>query len=278
MELRGATAIVTGASRGIGVHIARELAGNGVNLVLAARSAGELDEVRDEMVGLGVKAAAIECDVVDPAARAELVERAQAEIGPIDIVVNNAGVETARQFHTTPEKDLEHVLDVNLIAPMMLTRAVLPGMLDRGRGHVVNIASGAGKVGVPFEASYCTSKHGLVGLTRSLRAEYDGSPVGFSVVCPAFVSDTGMYDRWVREGVKAPWYLGWSRPKKVAQVVVSCIRRNRGEVLVNVPPVRPLVTLLNIAPACEPALMRILGYTRMFERAAEIEQRRAPDG
>ena len=151
-------------------------------------------------------------------------------------------------------------------------------MLDRGRGHVVNIASGAGKVGVPFEASYCTSKHGLVGLTRSLRAEYDGSPVGFSVVCPAFVSDTGMYDRWVREGVKAPWYLGWSRPKKVAQVVVSCIRRNRGEVLVNVPPVRPLVTLLNIAPACEPALMRILGYTRMFERAAEIEQRRAPDG
>jgi hypothetical protein len=64
----------------------------------------------------------------------------------------------------------------------------------------------------------------------------------------------------------------------VAKVVVSCIRRNRGEVLVNVPPVRPLVTLLNIAPACEPALMRILGYTRMFERAAEIEQRRAPDG
>ena len=193
MELRGATAIVTGASRGIGVHIARELAGNGVNLVLAARSADELDKVRDEMVGFGVKAAAIVCDVVDPAARAVLVERAQAEIGPIDIVVNNAGIETARQFHTTPENDLEQVLDVNLIASMMLTRAVLPGML-------------------------------------------------------------------------------------VAKVVVSCIRRNRGEVLVNFPPVRPLVALLNIAPGTEPALMRILGYTRMFERAAEIEQRRATDG
>ncbi len=229
------------------------------------------------MAGLGVKAAAIECDVADPAARAVLVERAQSEIGPIDIVVNNAGVETASQFHTTAEHDLEHLLDVNLIAPMMLTRAVLPGMIDRGRGHVVNIASGAGKVGVPYEASYCTSKHGLVGLTRSLRAEYSASPVGFSVVCPAFVSDTGMYDRWVREGVKAPWYLGWSKPKKVAQVVVSCIRRNRGEVLVNVPPVRPLVTLLTIAPGIEPAVMRILGYTRMFERAAQIEQRRVPD-
>lgn len=278
MELRGATAIVTGASRGIGVHIARELAENGVNLALAARSAGELDGVRAEMVGLGVKAAAIECDVVDPSARAVLIERTQAELGPIDIVVNNAGIETARQFHTTPENDLEQVLDVNLIAPMMLTRAVLPGMLDRGRGHIVNIASGAGKVGVPYEATYCTSKHGLVGLTRSLRAEYDGTPVGFSAVCPAFVSDTGMYDRWVNEGVKAPWYLGWSKPKKVAKVVVSCIRRNRGEVLVNFPPVRPLVALLNIAPGSEPALMRMLGYTRMFERAAEIEQRRAADG
>jgi short-subunit dehydrogenase len=277
MELRGANAIVTGASRGIGVHIARALAAEGVNLALTARSGAELDAVRAEMAGAGVKAAAIVCDIADPAERAELAERAEAEVGPIDIVVNNAGIETASHFHTTAEHDLQQVLDVNLVAPMMLTRAVLPGMLERGRGHVVNIASGAGKVGVPYEASYATSKHGLVGLTRSLRAEYSASPVGFSVVCPAFVSDTGMYDRWVRDGVKAPWYVGWSRPKKVAKVVVSCIRRDRGEVLVNVPPVRPLVTLLTVAPAIEPAVMRILGYTGMFERAAEIEQRRGSD-
>jgi short-subunit dehydrogenase len=278
MELRGANAIVTGASRGIGVHIARALAAEGVNLALTARSGAELDAVRAEMAGVGVKAAAIVGDIADPGERAALVERAESEIGPIDIVVNNAGIETASQFHTTAEHDLQQVLDVNLLAPMMLTRAVLPGMLERGRGHVVNIASGAGKVGVPYEASYSTSKHGLVGLTRSLRAEYIASPVGFSVVCPAFVSDTGMYDRWVRDGVKAPWYVGWSRPTKVAKVVVSCIRRDRGEVLVNVPPVRPLVTLLTMAPSLEPPLMRILGYTRMFERAAEIEQRRGSDG
>ncbi len=278
MELRGANAIVTGASRGIGVYIARALAAEGVNLALTARSGAELDVVRGEMVAAGVNAAAIVCDIADPAGRAALVERAESEIGPIDIVVNNAGIETASQFHTTAEHDLQQVLDVNLMAPMMLTRAVLPGMLERGRGHVVNIASGAGKVGVPYEASYSASKHGLVGLTRSLRAEYSATPVGFSVVCPAFVSDTGMYDRWVRDGVKAPWYVGWSRPKKVARVVVSCITRDRGEVLVNVPPVRPLVTLLTMAPSIEPALMRILGYTRMFERAAEIEQRRGSDG
>jgi short-subunit dehydrogenase len=259
------------------VHIARALAGHGVNLVLTARSAAELDMVRAEIAELGVNAAAIPCDIADPLERAALVEHAQSQVGPIDIVVNNAGIETVGLFHTMTANDLTRVLDVNLIAPLMLTRAVLPGMIERGRGHVVNISSGAGKVGVPYAASYSASKHGLVGLTRSLRAEYHGSPVGFSVVCPAFVSETGMYDRWERRGAKAPWYVGRSTPQKVAKVVVSCIRRGRADVLVNVPPLRPLVTLLNVAPAVEPALMRVLGYTRTFERAAEIERRHRSD-
>jgi short-subunit dehydrogenase len=277
MELRGANAIVTGASRGIGVHIARALAKEGVNLVLAARSAAELETVRVETTGLGVRAASIPCDVVDPDARSELVERAEAEIGPIDIVINNAGVETVGQFHTMAAKELVRVLDVNLIAPVLLTRALLPGMIERGRGHVVNISSGAGKVGVAYAASYSASKHALVGLTHSLRAEYHGSPVGFSVVCPAFVSDTGMYDRWERAGAKAPWFVGRSTPQKVAKVVVSCIRRDRAEVLVNFPPLRPLVALVNAVPAIEPTLMGLFGYTRLFERAAEIERRRSSD-
>ena len=277
MELRGANAIVTGASRGIGVYIARALAERGVNLVLSARSAAELEAVRAEMAGLGVNAAAIPCDIADPSERAALVERSHSQIGPIDIVVNNAGIETAGQFHTTAEDDLARVLDVNLMAPMLLTRALLPGMIERGRGHVVNISSGAGKVGVPYAASYSASKHGLVGLTHSLRAEYDRSPVGFSVVCPVFVSSTGMYDRWQRGGVKAPWFVGRSTPERVAKVVVSCIKRNRSDVLVNVPPVRPLVALMSVAPAIEPALMRLFGYTRTFERAAEFERRSGSD-
>jgi short-subunit dehydrogenase len=277
VELRGANAIVTGASRGIGVYIARALAEHGVNLVLTARSAVELDVVRAEMAGLGVSAAAITCDIADATERAALVESAQSQIGPIDIVVNNAGIETVGQFHTAAEDHLARVLEVNLMAPMLLTRALLPGMIERGRGHVVNISSGAGKVGVPYAASYSASKHGLVGLTHSLRAEYDRSPVGFSVVCPVFVSGAGMYDRWQRGGVKAPWFVGRSTPERVAKVVVSCIRRNRSDVLVNVPPVRPLVALMSLVPAIEPALMRLFGYTRTFARAAEIERRRGSD-
>ncbi len=135
-ELRGSTAVVTGASRGIGVHIARALAEQGVNVSLAARSESDLEVVCKEMTALGVKAIATKCDVSDAADRARLIERTEAELGPIDILVNNAGIETAARFETADPDDLVHTLEVNLVAAMLLTRAVLPGMLDRKRGHM----------------------------------------------------------------------------------------------------------------------------------------------
>lgn len=268
-DLRGTTAVLTGASRGIGVHIARALATQGVNLSLAARSEAELEAVRKEMAALGVRAIATRCDVTSADDRAQLLDRTQAELGPIDILVNNAGIETAARFDTAPEDDLVRTIDVNLIAAMLLTRSVLPGMLERQRGHVVNIASGAGKVGVPYGVAYATSKHGMVGLTNSLRCEYQGRPVGFSVVCPGFVSETGMYARWEDNGIKARKIAGRSSPQKVADVVVSCIRKNRAEVLVNTPPIRPLIVLTNIAPRHTPALMKLFGYTSVFRRVAD---------
>ena len=277
-ELRGSTAVVTGASRGIGVHIARALAEQGVNVSLAARSESDLEVVCKEMTALGVKAIATKCDVSDAADRARLIERTEAELGPSDILVNNAGIETAARFETADPDDLVHTLEVNLVAAMLLTRAVLPGMLDRKRGHIVNIASGAGKVGVPFAVAYATSKHGLVGFTSSLRCEYLKSPVGFSVVCPGFVTETGMYARWEDHGAKAPKLVGRSTPDKVAQVVVRCIQKNRGEALVNTLPVRPLIVLFNIAPQIGPRVMKLLGYTRTFERVTELAGRgQTPD-
>ncbi len=269
-DMRGATAVVTGASRGIGVHIARALAMEGVNLSLAARSKSELDVVRTEMAALGVKAIATKCDVTNADDRARLIERTEAELGTIDLLVNNAGIETVSHFETADEDDLMRTIDVNLLAAMALTRALLPGMLERKRGHVVNIASGAGKVGVPYAVAYATSKHGLVGFTNSLRCEYHKQPVGFSVVCPGFVTDTGMYWRWEEAGVKAPKIVGRSSPKKVAEVVVRCIHKNRGEVLVNTPPTRPLVVLSNIAPGLAPGVMKLFGYTRVFRRTADL--------
>jgi short-subunit dehydrogenase len=273
-DLRGANAIVTGASRGIGVYIAKALADEGVNLSLAARSEAELHTVRTGIEGLGVRAIATTCDVAVPDDRAALLARTEAELGPIDILVNNAGIERIRRFELAAESDFTETLAINLQAPILLTRAVVPGMLERGRGHVVNIASGAGKVGVAYGTSYCASKHGLVGFTHALRAEYDRSPVGFSVVCPGFVTDVGMYDRWEQRGIRAPKLAGSSKPEKVAAVTVDCIRRNRAEVIVNTPPVRPLVVLANVLPSATPKLLRWFGYTGTFEKviAAGIDQ------
>ena len=265
-NLRGANAIVTGASRGIGVYIARALAKEGVNLALAARSVEELESVRAEMEALGVRAIAIRCDVAKADDRAELVRRTEAELGSIDILINNAGIERVARFDEALESDILDTLTINLEAPMLLTRAIVPGMLARNRGHVVNIASGAGKVGVAYGTSYCASKHGLVGFTNALRSEYRGRPVGFSVVCPGFVTDAGMYDRWDKNGIRAPKIAGTSKPEKVAKVVLSCIRRNRAEVMVNTPPIRPLVVLANIAPAIVPGMLHRLGYSKVFER------------
>ncbi len=270
-NLRAATAIVTGASRGIGVYIARALAAEHVNLALAARSAVELEQVRAEIEGLGVRAIAVECDVAKAADRAELIRRTEAELGAIDILVNNAGIERVARFDQALESDIVDTLATNLEAPMLLTRAIVPGMLARNRGHVVNIASGAGKVGVPYESSYCASKHGLVGFTNALRAEYRGRAVGFSVVCPGFVTDAGMYDRWDKRGIRAPLIAGTSKPEKVAEVTVVCIKRNKAEVMVNTPPIRPLVVLANMAPSIVPGMLHRLGYSRVFERVIAAE-------
>ena len=154
-DLQGTTAIVTGASRGIGVYIAKALAEEGVNLSLAARSAEELEQVRTEIESMGVKAIATVGDVSIAEDRARLIERTEAEVGPIDILVNNAGIDIVRRFHEAPESDFVDTLRINLEAPILLTRAIVPGMLERDRGHVVNISSGAGKVGVPGESAYC---------------------------------------------------------------------------------------------------------------------------
>jgi short-subunit dehydrogenase len=248
------------------VYIAKALAEDGVNLSLTARSADELERVRAGIEAMGVTAIATVGDISIAEDRARLLERTEAELGPLDILVNNAGIERIRRFEDSTEADFTETLAINLEAPILLTLAVVPGMLDRNRGHVVNISSGAGKVGVAYGTSYCASKHGLVGFTHALRAEYDRSPVGFSVVCPGFVTDDGMYDRWAQHGIHAPRIAGTSKPERVASVVVDCIRKDRSEVIVNTPPVRPLVVLTNMFPSITPTLLRRFGYTGTFEK------------
>ncbi len=269
-DLQGRVAIVTGASRGIGVDMARALVERGVRVALAARSSDELESVRASFGRPSDHVIAVTCDVTSADDRRNLVAETEDRLGPLDILVNNAGIEATGHFDRIDPAAMEHLVEVNLIAPMLFTREVLPGMLERGAGHIVQIASAAGKAGAPFLAPYSASKHGLVGLNAALRAEYHGRPVGFSVVCPGFVTQTGMYWRWQKSGINAPKIAGSTTPTKVAAAVVKCIVEDRAEILVNTPPLKPTLLLSTLAPGMAAGMLTRLGYTQTLKKGADL--------
>ena len=265
-NLKGANAILTGASRGLGVLIAKALADEGVNLVLAARSADALEKVKIDVEAKGVRAIAVPTDVCDRAALENLVAKAEAEFGTIDILVNNAGIEAMHSYDLYPEEEILELMAVNLTAPMLLTRRVLPGMLRRNAGSIVNVASLAGKGAVPYQVPYSTSKGGLVHFTHTLRAELVDTNIKCSVICPGFVADEGMYADMVKDtGIKAPKVLGESPPEDVAEAVVKAVRKGSSELIVNPSPMRPLLALQQLWPDIAPRMLKLMGVTALDE-------------
>ncbi len=273
-DLRGRTAIVTGASRGLGPYIARALAAEGVNLSLAARSAGDLERVAEDMRALGVRAKAVAGDVTLAGDRARLVEATLAEFGRIDILVNNAGIEVTSHFERQGEEELVQTIDVNLTSAVLLTRQVIPVMLERKAGHVVNMASLAGKVPVPYSVPYAASKAGLVGFTESLRNEFRKRGVSASVVCPGLVSEAGMYVQMQQDaGVKENFLAGTVTPKKVASDVVKAIRRDRPEMLVYRGPGRLVSAFSEAAPGVFERVFPLFGTFTLFRKIADAREK-----
>jgi short-subunit dehydrogenase len=203
-DLSGSNALLTGAAGGLGRHIARALAARGVRLALSGRQAAPLDELCGELRRRGARAEPVLADLSDLAQAAVLVEQAEAAIGPIDLLVSNAGLELPAAYPAFTDDELAAITRVNLVAPMVLARHALPGMLARERGHIVTVSSLAGRGGNAYNVLYATTKAGLVGFTRSLRAELDGTPVGAGVICPGFIAGDGMYARMRELGVDAP--------------------------------------------------------------------------
>ncbi len=187
MDLQGKHVLITGASRGIGAAMARSFAKAGVRVSLAARSAEALAALATELQGT-----AFPIDLLDPAAVDALIPRVEREVGPIDILVNNAGLESSQWLAHEDPQWIRDVVRLNLEAPLVLTRAVLPGMLARGRGSVVFTSSLAGTAGFPGMAVYSATKAGLNNAAAALRLELRDTPVSVTLIAPGPV-DTRMW-------------------------------------------------------------------------------------
>ncbi len=261
MELNGRTVLLTGASRGIGAVLALRLAKERPRLVLAARNTRRLETVAAACTGAGASVTIVATDVSSAADRERLVQTA----GNVDVLINNAGVETTTRLTDQTRENVEAQIATNLLAPIELTRLVLPAMIARRSGVVVNVSSMSGKVPTPYNAVYTAAKFGLNGFTAALRFELEGSGVHVGTVCPGFVAETGM---WSDTGVRAPALMREVSPAKVINAVFKVIAGAR-EVLVTPGPVRPLLVLREIFTGSDGSIMRKLGVMDVLRERAD---------
>jgi uncharacterized protein len=262
VELNGATILLTGATGGLGQAIARALDDGGARVLLSGRRAEQLEELR---TGLGGEAVSLPADLTDRAATAELAERA----GPVDVLVASAGLPASGRLDGFTPEEIDRALDVNLRAPIQLTRALLPGMVERGRGHVVFVSSLLGKVSSAGSSLYSATKFGLRGFAAGLREDLHLTDIGVTVVSPGFVRDAGMF---ADAGAKLPPFVGTVTPEKVARAVVKGIEKGRAEIDVAPLSLRAGTLAGSIAPLTAAKVGRRLGSHRVSRDLAEAQR------
>ena len=264
--MQGKVAIVTGASRGIGRVIAQSLAQKGFKIIAIARSMDNLSKTCQLIEDKGGQATPIMADMIQSENFDQLIERATSVYGRLDILVNNAGVEQYNHFKKYSSDDIDNCLKTNLHAPILLSKSILPQLLEQGSGHIINIASLAGKKGVSYNSIYSASKSGLIMWTDAIRQELSQTSVNISVVCPGFIRDSGMFHD---SGQSAPKLLGSSLPQDVADAVIKSIQKNSAEVIVNPGPMKPLLALNQLSPRLGDWVVKLFGVPEMNRKRIE---------
>lgn len=264
-DIGGKVAVVTGASRGLGRAIAQTLFDHGMKVVLSARSADELESFRNQLDRGGTRTLAVAADVTVPTDRARLVAAARQKFGDVDVLVNNAGTDHPEIFAEADMDRVGKIVELNVVALMGMTHAVLPGMLQRGSGQIVNIASVAGLAPVPYSAVYAATKAAVINFSQSLRYEVVGQGVGVSVVCPYYVREAGLFHENSGGEIKQQTVS----PDDVGDAVVAAITGNRARVISSpaIVKVTPLLTALS--PGLTHFAATRTGATSAMEKMAD---------
>ncbi|GAA4005653.1 3-ketoacyl-ACP reductase [Hymenobacter fastidiosus] len=222
-SLTGKIALVTGAGKGIGRAVALALAQEGVHVGLLARTESQLQSVAREIEALGVKAAVVTADVADRAAVEAAISQVQDQLGPIDILINNAGIGTFAKLVDMAPAEWEHIVQVNLMGTYYATRAVLPGMIARETGDIINIASTAGLRGAATTSAYSASKFAIMGLTESLMQEVRKHNIRVSALTPSTVATELAISNNLTDGNPAKVM----QPEDLAEFMIAQLKLNR---------------------------------------------------
>jgi len=260
-DLRGKTVLLTGASTGLGPHIARRLQRAGAKFVLSARNQEALKRLAEELGGARV--------VVADLSRLGEAERLAREAGDVDVLVSNAGMPASGRLATFKVAEVDRAISVNLRAGMVLAHQLVPAMLNRKGGHLVFMASLAGHVPAAGLAVYNATKFGIRGFALALREELLETRVGVSVVCPTLVSEAGM---WAETGLKANPMAGEVSPAEVADAVWYAITRNRAEIDVMPLQMKASLKVQALAPGLFATVARATGASKPTEEQGERQR------
>ena len=268
MKIDGARILITGASRGIGEAAALELARRGAHLAIAARGKKELDRVSAEIEAeTGTAAVVVPADVSHEAEVRAMVADADKKVGGIDILINNAGLGLSAPVNEIDPNDLRYVFEVNVMAPHIGTLAVLPGMLQRRRGRIVNVGSVASHISTPTLGGYSATKFALKALSDALRMELQGTGVGVSLICPGpIATDFVAHTRGDVDG-RLPAHPVGAPPAEVGRCIARAILRNQAEAFVPA-----YFQALVGADSLAPQVMRVAGK-RGFAVATKFAER-----
>lgn len=256
--------LLTGAYGGIGSVIANHLVKEKVKIVCIGRCAKKLKQLCTQIESQGGNAITIPFDISKVENLPELVEIIDREIGSVDILINNAAIEKYKYFPDYSLVEIQSILTTNLLSVMELTRLIMPNMLKQRSGHIINIASGSGKKGIPYNSVYSASKAGLIIWNDAIRQELSDTNIDVSLICPGY-TNTGMY---LKGGVTAPKAARVAEPSEVAQAVITAIKQNKAEIVLDGAVSRIIFALNQLSPELGDKIYSSIGLKELYKEAS----------